>query len=262
VLFRSIHGIKQAVDLMLCLFPFEVAFYQRHGVRAAYIGHPLADQLDDQCAPAEGRAALGLKPAITLAVLPGSRGGEVSKLAVPFAQAVARLAMMVPGLQVVTPVAKPSLRATIAAATAEHAAGVPWTLLEGQSREAMQAADVVLLASGTATLECLLLGRPMVVGYRVAPFTAFLLRTLGWLKIEQVSLPNLLCGRVVVPECLQEQCQAEVLLPPLGQLLTDPVARETQTMAFAKVRQELRREAGNLAAKAICALLDPVSVRT
>ncbi len=249
-----VHGIKKSVDLMLCLFPFELAFYARHGVPAAYIGHPLADQLDDAVTPLQGRQALGLSEAPTLAVLPGSRGGEVSRLAVPFAQAVARLASQMPGLQVVTPIAKPSLRAAIEAARAAHASQVAWTLLEGQSRQAMQAADVVLLASGTATLEGLLLGRPMVVGYAASPLTVFFLRTLGMIKIKQVSLPNLLCAAPVVPECLQERCTADVLAEAALPLFNAANAA-AQTCPFAAVRQALKCDAGTLAADAIAVLL-------
>lgn len=250
---NRIHGIKRAVDLMLCLFPFETAIYQKHGVPAAYIGHPLADQLDDAVTPALGRLALGLAEAPTLAVLPGSRSGEVNKLAVPFAQTVARLAQEIPNLQVITPIAKPSLRAVMEAACATHAPQVVWTLLEGQSREAMQAAEVVLLASGTATLECLLLGRPMVVGYRVAPLTAWLLRRL--VKIQHASLPNLLCAAPVVTECLQEDCTPEQLLAALRPLMTQAEHRRTQRAAFTAVREELKRNAAEHAAAAIAELL-------
>ncbi len=249
-----VHGIKKSVDLMLCLFPFETAFYARHGVPAAYIGHPLADQLDDAVTPLRGRQALALSEAPTLAVLPGSRGGEVARLAVPFAQAVARLARQIPGLQVVTPVAKPSLRPGIEAARAAHAPEVAWTLLDGQSRQAMQAADVVLLASGTATLEGLLLGRPMVVGYAASPLTVFFLRTLGMVKVVNVSLPNLLCGSAVVPECLQERCTGELLSAAALPLFGTAEAR-AQTESFTAVRRELRRDAGALAAAAIANLL-------
>ena len=252
---NRVHGIKRSVDLMLCLFPFETAFYARHGVPAAYIGHPLADQLDDAVTPLQGRQALGLAEVPTLAVLPGSRSGEIGKLMEPFAQAVALLARQMPSLQVVTPIAKPGLRPAIEAAVQQHAPGAAWMLLDGQSRQAMQAADVVLLASGTATLEGLLLGRPMVVGYRVAAFTAFLLRTLGLLKIDQVSLPNLLCGRAVVPERLQQDCTPQALAAAVAPLLADAALRGRQTQAFAAVRQELRRDAGDLAAAAIAALL-------
>jgi len=252
---NRIHGIKKSVDLMLCLFPFETAFYAKHGVPAAYIGHPLADQISDSVSPAEARAALAMREVPTIAVLPGSRSGEVGKLAVPFAQAIAIIAQSVPALQVVTPVAKPSLRPMIEASLAEYAPSVTWVLREGDSRRAMAAADVVLLASGTATLECLLLGRPMVVAYRVARFTAFLLRTLGWLKINQVSLPNLLCRQAIVPECLQERCTPSELANQLLELLPDAAPRQTQLAAFGAVRAELKRDAGTLAADAIAALL-------
>lgn len=248
-----VHGIAKAVDLMLCLFPFEPAFYARHSVRAAYVGHPLADQLDDSVSPSAGRVALGLPERPTLAVLPGSRGGEVSRLAVPFAQAAARLAAEVPGLQFVTPIAKPSLRPLMQAAIREHAPSLEWTLLDGQSRQAMQAADAVLLASGTATLEGLLLGRAMVAGYRLAPLTAWLVRRL--IKVRHASLPNLLCAQPVVTECLQEECTPERLTAALRPLLLDPAARAAQTAAFTAVRQELRRDAGLLAAEAISGLL-------
>ena len=253
---NRVHGIKKAVDLMLCLFPFETGIYGQHDVPAAYIGHPLADDLDDSVTSAAGRQALGLPQAPTLAVLPGSRGGEVSRIAAPFAEAVALVAAQVPGLQVVTPVAKPSLRAGIEAARSASAPKLPWTLLEGQSRQAMQAADVVLLASGTATLEGLLLGRPMVVGYRIAPLTAFLVRKFGGLKIGQAALPNLLCGRTVVPEFLQERCLPEALAAEILPLLRNAGAREAQTRAFSDVRRELRRDAGALAASAIAELIE------
>ena len=247
-------GIAKSVDLMLCLLPFEPTFYARHKVRAAYIGHPLADTLDDSVSPEQGRQALGLKPeALTLAVLPGSRGGEVGKLAEPYAKAVALLAAQHPGLQVVTPIAKPGLRPLMQAAIAAHAPDVAWTLLEGQSQAAMQAADVVLIASGTATLECLLLGRPMVAGYRVAPFTAWLLRRL--VKIQHASLPNLLCATPVVPECLQEDCTPPKLVAALTPLLLSAQARAAQTEAFTAVRKELRRDAAAQAAEAIAQLL-------
>ena len=248
-----VHGIAKAVDLMLCLFPFEPAFYAKHSVRAAYVGHPLADQLDDSVSPPAGRVALGLPERPTLAILPGSRGGEVSRLAEPFAQAAARLAAEVPGLQFVTPIAKPSLRPLMETAIHEHAPGLDWTLLDGQSRQAMQAADAVLLASGTASLECLLLGRAMVAGYRLAPLTAWLVRRL--IKVQHASLPNLLCARPVVTECLQEECTPERLTAALRPLLLDSVVRSTQTEAFTAVRQELRRDAGLLAAQAISGLL-------
>lgn len=250
-----VHGIAKAVDLMLCLYPFEPALYAAHGVRAAYIGHPLADELDDAVAPAPARAALGLAPdGPVVALLPGSRRGELQHLAPPFADAAAWLAARVPGLRFVVPIAHPGLRPAFEQALRRHP-GLAVTLLDGQSRAAMQAADAVLLASGTATLECLLLGRPMVVAYRASAATAFLMLRAGLLKIAHVSLPNILASHPVVPELLQGQVQAERLGQEILCLLRHPVLREAQLAPFAAVRAELRRGAGDQAAAAIQDLL-------
>jgi lipid-A-disaccharide synthase len=153
------------------------------------------------------------------------------------------------------PLAKPALRPLFEQAVAAHAPGLKWTLVDGHSREAMRAADAVLLASGTATLECLLLERPMVVGYRVSAFTAWLLRSLELLKIDRVSLPNLLCQDAVVPEFLQEQARADEMGPAVLDLLQSPVARARQTAQFAAVQRELKRDAAASAAAAIADLL-------
>jgi len=250
-----VRGIAKSCDLILSLFPFEADFYREHAMRVAYVGHPLADELDATLTPAQGRAALGLAEQPCLAVLPGSRKAEVSMLMPLYADAARRLVERHPQLQFVVPVAKPSLRPLIEAAIAGHAPQQNWTLLDGQSREAMRAGEAVLLASGTATLECLLLGRPMVVGYRVAPFTAFLLRRVGLLKIERVSLPNLLCREPLVDELLQDDATGENFANAVSRLIDDPVVAQKQTDAFDAVRDELRRNAAAHAASAIAELL-------
>lgn len=248
--------IAKSVDLVLCLFPFEPPFYAGHGVRAVYVGHPLAEALADPVGQPDARRALGLPvDGPCVAVLPGSRGSELKQLAVPFAQTAARLAERLPGLRIVTPIARPSLRPVMAQAIAEHAPQLDWTLVDGQSLEAMRAADAVLLASGTATLECLLLDRPMVVGYRMSAFTAFLLDTLGMLKIRHVSLPNLLSAEPVVPEFLQRELQPPAMADALAQLLTDPAAGDRQRAQFASVRIALRRNAAQASADAIAGLV-------
>lgn len=248
--------IARAVDLVLCLFPFEPKFYAGHGVRAVYIGHPLAEELASPPSRAEARSVLGL-PASgpVLAVLPGSRGGELARLAVPFAQTAARLAEQLPGLSLVTPIAKPSLRPVMEKAIAAHAPNLAWSLVDGHSREAMRAADAVLLASGTATLECLLLERPMVVAYRGSWLTYFLLATLGMLKTRHVSLPNLLSALPVVPEYLQDAAQPAVMAETLRALIQDPQARDRQLAQFGAVRDELRRNAAQASAAAIAELI-------
>lgn len=251
-----VKGIARAANLVLCLFPFEPKFYAGHGVRAEYIGHPLAETLAEPPSREAARAALGLPPeGPCLAVLPGSRGVELAHLAVPFAQTAAWLAARVPDLRFVTPIAKPSLKAVMQRAIDAHAPGLDWRLVDGQSREAMRAGDAVLLASGTATLECLLLDRAMVVAYKMSGLTAFLLDQLGMLKVDKVSLPNLLSAEAVVPELLQQHATAAELGPEVLALLTNPAARERQLAQFGAVRTELGRNAAEGAARAIADLL-------
>lgn len=248
--------IARAVDKILCLYPFEPDFYARRGVAAEYIGHPLADALDDSGSAAEARAAFGLSadgPVLT--VMPGSRASEIRYLADTFAATAAWLAERIRGLRCVTPVAMPGLRPQIEAAIRRHAPQVSWVLVDGDSRAAMRAADAVLLASGTATLECLLLGRPMVVAYRAAPLTAFLMLTLGLLKTRYVSLPNLLCSEPVVPELLQAAATPDRLGAELYCLLRNESLRRQQLDQFAAVRTALRRNAADAAAAAIVGLL-------
>ena len=248
-----VKNIARAVDLILCLFPFEPRFYAEHKVRAEYIGHPLAEELADPVSREDARRLLDLPPGPCVAILPGSRGGELKYLAEPFVRTAAWLAQRMPELSFVVPLAKPALRPLFEQAVAAHAPQLRWKLVDGHSREAMRAADVVLLASGTATLECLLLDRPMVVSYRASALTARLVRML--IKIDRVSLPNLLCQEPVVPEYLQEQADAAHLGPAVLELLSQPAARERQTAQFAAVRQELRRGAADSAAAAIARLI-------
>ena len=255
---NRVHGIARSVDLMLCLYPFEPALYQKHGVKAAFIGHPLADELDDTVAPAAARRALGLpEGGRVVAVLPGSRGSELKYLSEPFAAAAAQVHQAVPGLRFVVPVARPDLRPAFERAMALHP-GPDWHLVDGQSRLVMQAADAVLLASGTATLECLLLGRPMVVGYRASALTEWLAWKL--IKIRHVSLPNILAKQgpsdaAVVPELLGHFATPEALGREVRALLDDAAARGNQVQRFHAVHEQLRRDAGALAADAVHSLL-------
>lgn len=251
-----VKGIARSVDRILCLYPFEPRWYAQHAVQADYIGHPLADELDDATDAASARAQLGIAAAgPVLTVMPGSRHGETSRLAGPFAQTAAWLAEHLPGLRVLTPVAKPALREEIARAIAAHAPKLDWTLIDGDSRNAMRAADAVLLASGTATLECLLLGRPMVVAYKTSAVTAFLMRQMGLLKTRHVSLPNILLDAEFVPELLQEAATPERMGSELLKLVDDPAVRARQLDAFGSVRRELRRNAADRSAEAILGLL-------
>ncbi len=239
---------------MLCLLPFESAFYDAHHVRAVFVGHPLADRIPLESDPVPARAALGLAAgAQVVAVLPGSRGGEVGKLGAPFARTMAWLQDARPGIEFVAPMANPGARGLFEQALAAHAPGVNVRVLDGRAQDALTAADAVLVASGTATLEAALVKRPMVVAYRVAPLTGWLLREMGLVKTDYFSQPNLLAGRKLVPEFFQEQVRPEVLGPAVLEQL-DRTDRAELVAAFAEIHRTLRRDASARAAEAILEL--------
>ena len=250
-----VRTIGQSVDLVLCLLPFESAFYDAHAVRAVFVGHPLADRIPLVSDPAPARAALGLPASRPLvAVLPGSRGAEVSKLGPPFAATVAWLHQRRPELEFVAPMANARARALFEAALAAAAPEVPVHLVDGQAQLALTAADAVLVASGTATLEAALVKRPMVVAYRVSPLSSFLVRTLKLVKTEHFSQPNLLAGRPLVPEFFQEQVRPERLGPAVLEQLERPDRAEL-VAAFGEIHERLRRDASARAAEAVLELL-------
>jgi lipid-A-disaccharide synthase len=251
-----VRTIGESVDLVLCLFPFEPDFYREHGVRAAFVGHPLADQVPLEIDGAGARAELGIDPAAkVLAVLPGSRRGEVEKLADCFAGAAELMARRYPGLVTIAPMVTPRLRDLFAARCAEHAPAAKVRMLDGQARRALAAADVVLVASGTATLETALSKRPMVVAYRLGAITAFLLRTLGLVKIRHFSQPNLLAGKELVPEFFQEAASPENLAEALSRWLDHPEEVARIRAEFAAIHTRLRCDGAERAANEVAELL-------
>ncbi|HEV8333405.1 MAG TPA: lipid-A-disaccharide synthase [Steroidobacteraceae bacterium] len=248
--------IGRAVDLVLCLLPFEKRFYDEHGVRAVFVGHPLADQIPMHLDPLAARAALGLdREGSYVALLPGSRQGEVALLSPDFAATVAWLHRQRPQLKFIAALANEGTRRTFAAAL--DAAGVRdrVTLVDGNAQQVMAASDVVLLASGTATLEATLVKRPMVVAYRLSALTTFLLKTLKLFKAPFFAQPNLLAGRQVVPEYFNDEVRADVLGPAvLAQF--ERADRDQLVHTFASIHETLRRDASARAAEAIVELLD------
>lgn len=253
-----VKGIGAACDRILCLLPFEPAFYAAHGVQARFVGHPLADQFPMQPDRAAARAALGLADGDTVvAVLPGSRQGEVSRLAKPFAGASAWLASHRPDVRFIAPMVNAAVRARFEADWAATAPGLAVQVCDGRAREVLAAADLVLVASGTATLETLLSKRPMVVAYRLAGLTAFLLRRLGLVKVQHFSQPNLLVGREVVPEFFQEAATPEALGAALLRWLEDPSRIAAAEAAFAEVHARLRCDGAGVAAESIVEVLAP-----
>jgi len=256
-----VHTIGDAVDLVLCLLPFEAEFYARHRVKAVFVGHPLADRIPLRSDPAPARAALGLPSSgKVIAILPGSRTGEVERLGPPFAATVKWLSKSRPGLSFVAPMATPAARAGFSAALAEHAARVPVKLVDGRAQEVLAACDAALVASGTATLEAALVKRPMVVAYSVAPLTGWLLRRFNLVKTRRFSQPNLLAERDLVPEFFQEQVTPRSLGPAVLKQLDRPDAAELNA-AFQAIHLELRRNASACAADAILELVQGRSRR-
>lgn len=250
-----VRKIARSTDLMLALFPFEAAFYREHGLAVRFVGHPLAYEFPLQPDRDGARRELGLAvDGEVVALLPGSRLGEVRRLAADFFATAAWLARRRPDLRFVVPLVNDRVGAVVRAARETHGSGLDVTFLDGRSREAMTAADAVLLASGTAALEAMLLKRPMVVAYRVARLTALLVRPL--MRVDQFSLPNHLAGRPLVPEFLQDGVTPERLGPALLRELTDGARREMLAQEFTRLHELLHRDASTEAAAAILALVD------
>jgi lipid-A-disaccharide synthase len=244
--------IGQSADLVLCLLPFETEFYAQHGVRAEFVGHPLADQIPLDIDREGARRALGLDPAArVVALLPGSRMGEVERLGTDFIGAAAWIAAREPTTKFVAPMASRRVRETFEKQRALVAGAPPIEVLEGQAQRALAAADGVIVASGTATLETTLTKRPMVVAYRLGAITAFLLRRLGLVKVRYFSQPNLLLGRRRVPEFFQEAVTPAALGEALVGQLADPAQVAELQREFLGVHEQLRRGGAERAATAI-----------
>jgi lipid-A-disaccharide synthase len=247
--------IGESADRVLCLFPMEPPIYARHGVDAAFIGHPLADAIPLHPDRAAARAALGESDdAPILALLPGSRLGEIRRMLPDFAEAARRLAADVPGLRVLVPAANTQCRAAIDAILGDAPA---FRVVDGQAQRIMIASDAVLLASGTAALEAMLCKRPMVVGHRIAPLTYRIVRLFGLLKSAHVSLPNVLAGETLIPELLQDDCTPDKLHAALLRWFHDADAAATLQPRFLALHEALRRDASRQAAAAVAGLLQP-----
>jgi lipid-A-disaccharide synthase len=244
--------IGQSVDLVLCLLPFETAFYREHGVRAEFVGHPLADHIPLQIDRDGARRALGIDPSsLVVALLPGSRMGEVERLGEDFVRAAAWIAARRPGTKFVAPMASKRVRESFEKQRDAVADAPAIAVLDGQAQQALAAADGVIVASGTATLETTLTKRPMVVAYRLGAITAFLLRRLGLVKVPYFSQPNLLLGRRRVPEFFQEAVTGEALGEALLREIEEPVRVAELQRDFLGVHEVLRRGGADRAAAAI-----------
>nr|MBP8081076.1 lipid-A-disaccharide synthase [Arenimonas sp.] len=248
--------IGRSADLVLCLFPMEPAIYARHGIDARFVGHPLADVFELHPDSGAARRALGLPADVpVLALLPGSRLGEIRRLLPTFLEAAKLLAARMPGLEVLIPAANDACRSAIEGGLAEVSLRNV-RLLPGQAHQAMIASDVVLLASGTAALEAMLAKKPMVVGYRISALTYRLVMALGLMNVNRYSLPNVLANEPIVPELMQGNCTPENLLGALLPCFNDAQARATLQPRYQAIHERLRGDAPDGAAAAIAQLLE------
>lgn len=248
-----IRTIARAVDHILCLFPFEPEIYAKAGIPATYVGHPLADVIPMVPDVQGARAKLGLPDGKrVVAVLPGSRQSEVRNLGATFFEAMARMQRMDGNLAFVLPAASPALHAIVEELHTQHPE-IDLTIVDGRSHLAMESADVILLASGTATLEAALYKKPMVISYKVPWLTAQIMKRQGYLPY--VGLPNILSGRFVVPELLQDDATPEALARETLLQLNDEGNIAFLREHFTAMHETLKRDTSRLAAGVVADLL-------
>jgi len=250
---ERVEKIRLAADHVLCLFPFEPELLQTHGIRASYVGHPLADAIPLQPPRAAARAAIGLSDSeVVVALLPGSRRSEVRYIAAPLLRAALLMQQARPGLRFVMPVA-PGLGELLQPLVQQLVPGLDLQLLDGRAHQALAACDVTLVASGTATLEAALFKRPMVIAYRM--------HALNWWRMKGrnyqpwVGLPNVLAREFLVPELIQEQCTPEALARE-GLAWLDDGARYARVQSrFEQIHQMLRCDTAQKAVDAIAQII-------
>lgn len=250
-----IKTLRAAVDRVLCIYPFEHEYFAQRGMPSCFVGHPLADEVPIEQNPAATRQAAGL-PAdeLLLAVLPGSRMGEVNRLGPVFFQALAIIWATLPELQVVIPCATPKIREQLIQQLAELELKDRVILLDGQAREALIAADAGLVASGTATLEALLCRCPSVMAYKINPLSAAIGRRL--IRVPYFAMPNLMAGECLIPEFIQEKAEPAPIAQAVLHWLEDPAARVAMNQRFAALHERLQQNADASAAAAVADLID------
>jgi lipid-A-disaccharide synthase len=251
---ERVEKIRRAADHVLCLFPFEPEILAKAGIAATYVGHPLADAIPMEPPRAAARAALGLGEGDTVvALLPGSRKSEIRYIAEPLLRAAVLMHQARPELRFVMPVA-PGLRELLTPIVSGCASGLPLTLLDGKSHEALAACDITLVASGTATLEAALFKRPMVITYRVNALNWW--RMKGKNYLPWVGLPNVLAREFLVPELIQDDCNPQALAREGLAWLDDPARCARVRERFVEQHVLLRRNTAQVASDAIAQVID------
>lgn len=248
-----IKKIKAAVDLMLTLFPFENAIYDRHQIKSLCVGHPLADSIpiEDQTQPSREKLNIPMDAKV-LAILPGSRQAEVERLGPLFLEVASRLVATNPKLIVLCPAANSQRLQQLNELLTAYNLNVRLQL--GESQLLMAAADAVLMASGTTSLEAMLLKKPMVIAYRVAALSYWIYKRM--VKVNMIGLPNLLAGEKIVPEFIQDAATPDNLCQAVSELLYEPASFKRQQEAFLRLHLNLRRDANQQAADAIQSLIE------
>lgn len=248
--------VARACDKVLCLYPFEPPYYRNAGVQAEFVGHPLADAIPPETDRAAARKGLGIgDDRCVVALLPGSRASEARHLAGPFAAAARLMLARRPGTEFIAPMAGDAVREVFREAVAHEGLASAIQLVDGRVHEALAASDVAVIASGTAALEAMLLDCPMVVAYRLAPLSHFLLKRTGLLRIQRYALPNILAGRGLVPELMQGAVTAEALAAGALAWLEDPDRVRAYRRECRRFHHELRQDADHQAAGSVRALV-------
>ena len=252
---NRIHHIKRSVSHILALFPFEPVLYQQVGIPVTYVGHPLADMLPLEPNTQEARESLKLKStALVIAMLPGSRQSEVSQHAALFVETAKRIFAVYPQAQFLVPLITRETRQIFELAIFHETQALPIQILFGHAHEAMEAADVIIVASGTATLEAALLKKPMVITYRMPNLSWQIMKRMRLQPF--VGLPNILAGKFVVPELLQEESTPEKLANATIKLLSDEAYQSVIKQEFTVIHHALKQNTAEKAALAIIALIE------
>jgi len=250
---KRIFKIDAATDLVLAFLPFEKAFYDKYNVACEFVGHTLADSIPLEPEQQQAKALLKLEQDKQwLAVLPGSRGGEVGLIAEPFIQTCRQIKQKYPDIGFVVAAVNDKRRQQFEQIWQSVAPELDFVIVQDTARNVITAADAVLLASGTVALECMLLKRPMVVGYKVNRLTGWLVQKLAITKY--VSLPNILAGEELVKEFILDECDPEYLVPAVDKMLTSD--NQELIDRFTDMHKLIRKDADVQAAKAVLKLID------
>jgi len=250
--------MRAAMDLILALFPFEVDFYKKHAIHAEFVGHPLADEIPLNADKSTARKQLQLPDDVyILALLPGSRMGEINYMAADFLKGIKSLHNNHPDWLFVVPLINHKIKQAFASIKQNVAPDLPVVTIDGQSRTVMQAADQILLASGTAVLEGMLVNRPMVAAYRISPLSVAIIRLFKMIKSKYFTLPNNLLDEYLVPELIQEEVTENNIVKEIEKQFNESVEqREHRQQRFANMHQQLRQNASERAAVALSELLE------